>query len=352
MTDAPWDDDCVTRYFNTKNALADPRQFLGIWNRPLFVLLFVLPFQISQHMILLMVLLSATSSFLLYRIAKDHLKLHSAFVVVPFLLFQAFYYGVTRNALTEPLAAFLISLGLYAYYERKYTLMAVAGGLLPLARMELMFLLPVWIIPLIREKQWKALLIMALPMFCWNLAGAIADGELLWIVEKTMGKDKGTNRYGQKPFNHYFLRTIYVLGPTVFFFSLIGMLERIFRKRFDTMITVQLIVGFMVYVVFSWKLSLGNAAGFLRHLITLSPLFALLAARGFTYWWDGLSLSEWPAKSNDAAEEEIDPVKTSEQEFQQRIVDLKKEGKEKHWKHKKLSAQLKKSTSGARYRVR
>ena len=40
LSDAPWDDDCIVRYFNARASWTDPDQFFSVWNRPLFMVLF------------------------------------------------------------------------------------------------------------------------------------------------------------------------------------------------------------------------------------------------------------------------------------------------------------------------
>ena len=65
---------------------------------------------------------------------------------------------------------------------------------------------------------------------------------------------------------------------------LIGLLENIYKRKTDCIVSIQFITGFMIYVLFSWKLNLGQAAGFLRHLIALSPLAGYLSLLGYNYW--------------------------------------------------------------------
>src|SRR3954465_10422124 len=88
-TIATWDDDCVSRYFNAKAALHDPKQFIDLWNRPLFILIFFLPFQISKDAILLMPVITAFSAYALYAGAKEQ-GLRNAYLVAPMMLFQSF----------------------------------------------------------------------------------------------------------------------------------------------------------------------------------------------------------------------------------------------------------------------
>ena len=94
-------------------------QFISRWNRPLFVILFALPFQLSKHMVLIMAILSGAGAVALYRSAVQ-LKMKNAFLVVPLLLFQTFYFTTSRSALTEPLIAIILSFGLYFYLNKKW----------------------------------------------------------------------------------------------------------------------------------------------------------------------------------------------------------------------------------------
>lgn len=280
---APWDDDCVGKYFNAKDAINDPKQFISLWNRPLFVILFFLPFQLGKHAILFMSIISAFSACALYLAAKK-LEIKNAILLLPLLLFQAFYFTIAKSALAEPLASAILCFGIYFYVHKRFLAFALVGALLPLARLELALFLLVWAFVLIREKQFKLLLILAVPTVLWNFAGTFFTGELFWLYEQTVGKENSSNRYGHTSFWHYFHRYIYVLGPVVFYFFFIGLFENLMKRKSRILISGQFILGFALYVVFSWKLNLGQAAGFLRHLITLSPLAAILALEGFNYW--------------------------------------------------------------------
>ncbi|HEX2898707.1 MAG TPA: tetratricopeptide repeat protein, partial [Bacteroidia bacterium] len=134
---------------------------------------------------------------------------------------------------------------------------------------------------LIRERQWKSLVWMVLPFVLWNIAAGILTGDFNYVFNQTFGADKGVNRYGQTSFLHYFERYFYVTGPVVALLLLVGMVSRIRSKNVHPWIDGQYFLGFLVYVVFSWKLSMGNAAGFLRNLVPLAPLAALIALDGY-----------------------------------------------------------------------
>ncbi|MEY3443311.1 MAG: hypothetical protein RLZZ519_1592, partial [Bacteroidota bacterium] len=280
-TDAPWDDDCPTRFLNTRNALTDPIQFISVWNRPLWVLLFAIPAQLGKVSVpLLMTLISSLGAWMLWKgVAK--LNVAHGWLVIALYIFQPFFFGTSRVALTEPLAATLICAGFYFLVHKKWGLYALMGGLLPLARLEMSVLLMIWLLPLVKERQWKAIVWMFAPMLVWNLVGGLLTGDFNYVFNQTFGLDKGVNRYGQTSFSHYFERYFYVTGPVVAMLLTLGFAFRLRNKSVQTWIDWQFLLGFLVYVMFSWKLSMGNAAGFLRNLVPLSPLAALIALDGF-----------------------------------------------------------------------
>ncbi len=325
LSNAPWDDDCIGRTYNTQQALHHPEEFISLWNRPLFVLLFVLPMQLGREGVLMMALLTALNAWFLYLAARE-MKMKDAFLVVPFLLFQSFFFTISSSALTEPLAAFILTLGLYFSLREKYLLFAIVGSLLPLARLELSLLLVFWVYVLVKNRKYGYVLILGVPVLLWNLAGWAIQGDPLWLYDQTFGKENSVNRYGHRPFSHYFERYPYIVGPVVFYFFFIGFLERLYRRRLDALVWMQFTTGFFIYVVFSWKLNMGQAAGFLRHMISLSPLAALLAVEGFHWWYVAATAGarEQPAKT------------TQEEPLEKRIERIIQEGKKKKLPNKKI----------------
>ncbi len=283
LADAPWDDDCLSRYYNTRQALSTPTHFVDQWNRPLFILLFFLTAHLGKFIIpIQMGLIGFFTYYATYKAAQA-LKIRNAFLAIPFVAFQTFYFPISYAALAEPLAACLMALGIMFYARRQFVALAIVGGFLPLARMELAVLLAFWGLIAILEKQWKILPIFAVPTLLWAIAGAILYHDPIWLYSSVTTWSE-PNRYARMTFGHYFQTYIYVIGPILFYFVIIGLVEKIVRRKIDLMIISQFVAGFLLYVVISWKSDL--AAGFLRHLITLSPLAAILALYGYNAWSD------------------------------------------------------------------
>ena len=325
LSNAPWDDDCVVRFFHAREAWSKPDHFFSLWNRPLFMVLFAPTAWLGRNVMMVqMILISAFSGWLLYR-ALHKLGTRDAHWVLPFFFFQAFYFTVSRNFLTEPLAVAVICTGLYALVHQRYMLFALMGGLLPLARLELSVILPIWGFILLADKQWKPLLVMGAPVVLLMILGYFVKNtdSLLWLVDETLGKD-GKNRYGHRDVWHYFHRFAYVIGPIVFFFLITGLLERITRLRIDLFVVIQGLGILFLYVIFSWKLDMGNSAGFLRNLIPLAPFIAILAFDGLQAW-QGLVAKDTGSRSLPIAE---DPELSREDRKRQKKVVAKVTKKE------------------------
>jgi tetratricopeptide (TPR) repeat protein len=287
---ATWDDDCPSRYYNTLSALQDPGQFINPWNRPLFVLLFFLPVHLGKYAITFgMVAITAVSGLYLYKGLRK-LVIPNAWLILPMFFFQTFFFSISRNAETEPLAVALICFGFYFLSQKKWLYFAVAGSLMPLARLELSVILLFWAYELVRNKQFRLLPVLVVPFLLWDIAAGMIEGDYLYLFKKTILADDDVNRYGHTAFGHYFRRYIYVTGPIIYTLFFTGFIARIKKRRFDGFVFFQFITGFLLYVIFSWKLNIGNPAGFLRNLIPLTPLTALLALEGFNHILD-LSLS-------------------------------------------------------------
>lgn len=285
LSEAPWDDDCVARYFHCREAWVKPDHFFSTWNRPLFMFLFAPTAWLGRNVMMVqMVLISAASGWLLYR-SLHQLGARDAHWVLPFFFFQAFYFGISRNFLTEPLAVAVICVGLHALVNDRLMLFALMGGSLPLARLELAVILPIWALVLLHKGRWRELLVMGAPVVVLMVLGYFVKDtdNPLWLVEETLGKE-GKNRYGHRDIWHYFHRFAYVTGPVVFFFLVTGLLERLVRLRVDLFVVGQGAAILALYVIFSTKLDMGNSAGFLRNLIPLTPFVALLAFDGLQAW--------------------------------------------------------------------
>ncbi len=273
----PYDDDNIGRYFMAQAALDKPEYFINMWGRPLAILFFMLPAQAGYWFCAAATaLLTLGTCYFIYRTAVIT-KAGQPWLSVIFLFFQPLFLITSFSLCTEPLAAFLLSVGLYYYYKESWKTAAIALAFMPLARTELVLLLPLFAVMIIRKKQWLAFLLMGTGLALFQIAGMAMTGDTLFLL--TASKSFGHGFYQNGPFAHYFERFIFIVGPVVFVFIILQLIADARAKQFSVL-NSSLILMFAVHVYLYWK---GNVAsiGFLRHFVAVSPVMALLALQGF-----------------------------------------------------------------------
>lgn len=290
LSDGTWDDDGPTRYFAVASAFDDPRQFVELWNRPLFVLVYVLPYQLGPLApVFGTALATALAGLVTYLSVRRDPDDRLALVAIPFVVGQPFLFGTSSSALTEPLAALLIAVAIWAHRRGRLVPFVVAGALLPLARLELSVMLVCWLPFLLGRRALRWVPVLAVPTLLWSLAGTAFDGDPLWLVGQVFTGE--SNRYANTPALHYLERYNYVAGPVVTVFVVLGLLDRIRTRTLDLATSVWLF-GIALYSVIAWKLSIGHPAGFLRNLVPIAPAAAFLAVNGLRAsihgWLDGV----------------------------------------------------------------
>ncbi len=282
LAEGTWDDDCISRYYNTRNAFSDYKVWISLFHRPLWVILFAIPVQLGYWVVpVIMSALCAITAYALYRSAKIKGQQHAWFVII-LLLFQPYFFGVGKDALTEPLAALLMALGYWALLKKQYRWFVICGALLPLARLEGVVLLAFWAIPLIRHKQWKHIPFLGAGMLAWNIAGMLfsASADPIWLVHEVL--NRGEDPYGEVSFFAFMGRYYYVVGPVTFLFLVIGLLETMLQRKFDLFIHGQFWCGILLYSILAgWDTA--RSGGFLRHMIVVGPFAALIALDGFNH---------------------------------------------------------------------
>lgn len=293
LSNYTWDDDAVGRFMNVGDAGNNPYTFLDSWNRPLFSVLFYLPIKFFGRMglVVLMSLLTTISGCLVYK-AMEIKGEKRASVIVIFLVFQTFLFGISRDAMTEPLASFIFSLGIYFYYKKNFTWFAIVGSLLPLARTETILLMPFWALVLVQSKKYWHILLLGTGMVLWSLGLFIYSGNFLEIFKEVLKSGDKKNRYTRMEVGHHFLKYVYVVGPIIFYFGVLGFFTSLKKLVKDYFIVAHFLVGFLLYVLFSSVMDLGQSGGALRNLVTIAPLAAILCFYGFRFWVDTVEMKK------------------------------------------------------------
>ncbi len=262
-------------------ALTKPEYFLNMWGRPLGIIFFSIPSQFGYwYCAAATAVLSIFTCYLTYRAASISQRRH-AWLAIIFLSFQPLFFITSFSLCTEQLAAFFLAAGLYSYYRKSYVASSLLLSFMSLARTELVLLLPIFAVALFKEKKYFHILLLGVGLLLFQIAGMIATGDRLFLL--TAAKSAGHGLYQNVPFEHYFQRFIFIVGPVIFAFMTVQLVVDIKDKRFS-LLNVSVVLMFFVHVYLSWK---GNVAsiGFLRHFVAIAPMMALWALEGFNNWF-------------------------------------------------------------------
>jgi len=275
-----YNDDDLGHYLLARDARLDPKLWLNVWGRPLFTLVYTLPAQFGFLAVRLLTAVATALTAVVTGAAAARLGAPAPLGAVllgtmPFTLLLSY------SSLTEPLCALVVAGVLWAGLAGRRGLELALAALVPLARLELLPLVGLWG-GLHGVRSGRRRLLGLLPVagvFGWAVISAAVTGDPLWLVHQVFTGEKKT--YDPMNVWHYPRGLIYVIGPVVFLFWLVDLGERAARRRLD-LIAVGPLAVILLYAIFSWKLSVGHSAGFLRHLVAAGPLFALSASRGIT----------------------------------------------------------------------
>ncbi len=279
-----WDDDANTRYFLVMDADKNPSTFFNAWVRPFYAILFYYP----QHLlgkvgvIGMMTLLNGIAAWCLYKFGEDKEYEHP-WVLAAAYLFQTFLFGISRDAMTEPLAAFLIAISIYLLHKKQFVAFAIAGSFIPLARAELVFLLLFWLIALIKNRKFFVIPLLGFGLFVWWLGLYIQTGNFWAIYKELTASGEKANRYQRVPITQYISKMAYVVGPIFCYFLWIGVIQGAKKWKENYFYYSQFLAGLLLYTLFATVLDIGQSAGFLRNIITLAPFAAIIIYDGLIY---------------------------------------------------------------------
>jgi len=283
-TEGFFDGDDMMRYLHARHIFEKPAQIFSLWNRPLFVLLYSLPAQFGHKGTQIFSAILALTACLTAMRWAGKTGAKWAFLIPLLLITQPYFLHLAASCLTEMLFALILVYSLLMFSGKKYITAAVAGALLPLVRPEgaaAMAIILVFVI-LRTGKKTLPLIIGATPIIIWQLGGWLTTGDFLWALRQS----SYTGEFGEADILFYFRHGILAFGPACTVLALIytALLPSAYRKKDndDSLRPALIIVGVQmaIYVLLVWKPVAGNPAAFLRFFVTVSPLVAVMAARG------------------------------------------------------------------------
>jgi len=283
--------DALQHYFISSGIPIKRELILDHWGKPLFSLL-VFPFSYLGHkgLVVFNILLSGIIIFLIQRIT---LKLEwpwwTAFFAAILLLAMPEYFMVTFSGLTEILFATLVILILWMTLCEHYKLAAVVAGFTLFSRPEAEIFIPLFMLFLITQKQYKALLWLPLAFIIYGIAGWCILEDFWWYFNKKPYDPDGS-AYGSGELWHFVNNFPKSMGIFLTLMLLTGLFVSLFdiKKPFHTktlfwwLLVVAPTAGVLTVHSYLWWKGIYGSAGLMRVLSTVAPLFALISIRSLS----------------------------------------------------------------------
>jgi hypothetical protein len=279
--------DGVNHYLIARYAPEHPLMFMDLWGKPLFTLL-ASPFAQAGHagVAAFNVLVAAVTAWVAIR-GLRHVG-GAAQLAFPILAMLAPQYVMTVLAgMTEPLFGLLTVLTVVLLLNEKPTLAAMVASLTPFARPEYVAFIPVVMVWLALDKQWRSIPWALLGLVVYALVALELFGDPLRFWASDPYSWAG-DVYGSGPWDFFVSHAEEVYGRPLLVLGIIALVLWPLLYRFDKGVhrehRVMLLVAalpvlgiVMVHSVLWWKGWRGSA-GLLRVLATTVPLAALFTS--------------------------------------------------------------------------
>ena len=323
--------DGITHYNARRFALTDPLHLVGVWSRPFCVALYMVPAHFGGLIgtRLTSLVLALITAWITCRVAQRQNYKYPE-LAATLLCCMPLWFVHSFSELTEiPFAMLLIS-AFYCYQRKWFAGMMLILTFAPLARPEGFGFLALGVLVTLLHRRWLALLIAPVGWVCWNVTGWLAYGmptDLPWY--KWLSSNwpySQVSAYGSGRITRFIEILPAVIGPITFPFMLGGIwligkvvlcrkalfphpsdlpegegidtesAEQSSTSNFDRHRTIcnALIIAIPLMILvghsFLWFMGKMASNGEPRYMLVVAPFWALLAAKGWTAFFDRYQL--------------------------------------------------------------
>lgn len=282
--------DSYNHYLIAKYSFKHPDLLLHYWGKPVYNAI-AAPFtQLGiGGSVALNILCLTGSAFLSYKAAQNF-GIKSALLAFVFCLFSPIFLDNTISSLTEPLNALLLSWCIYLISGKKWLGAAIIAGFLPYARSEGFIIAGIiGVYLLFFEKNRKAFFALLLGSLVFNVLGWIIEGKALWIITENpylKFELSGENVCGSGSLFNYIRWGHVTFGLLVCVLLLIALIKASLHHRKNkvdvpnSLIPTLFLSYFGIHSVI-WAMGMMGSCGYIRVMVVIAPLAAILAAMAF-----------------------------------------------------------------------
>jgi hypothetical protein len=286
--------DACTHYLYARYALQNPVYLVDVWGRPMVTAIDMLPAILAGRIGVRVTSLAMAigCALLAWRWAAEQ-GMRRPVLALLFTLGQPWLFLHSFGEMTELPFAFFLGLTFWAYARRRWLAMACLAALLPLGRPEGFIFLAAAAIVLMREggRRWAYLLILALPLIAWDVAGWELGGRSgpwwRWLAQTWPWSEQSS--YGHGSLLAFVGQLPVIAGPFVLPATIVGMVvylrsrstdaEQWRMRRVTALIPLAVLVGHSILYWLGKMASYGEA----RYLLITAPFWGVLSAAGWEW---------------------------------------------------------------------
>lgn len=294
--------DGVTHYLYARFAFQAPSYFVDVWARPVRMLLHAIPAAtLGLHGVRAMSLLCAIATALItFDIARklDWPKPGLAGFCV---LAQPLFFLHSFSELTEIPFALLAAAAMWTLVTRRWIAFALICGAMPAARPEGVAFVALALVMTTLHRRWLAMPMTFVPLLIWNTAGWCLYGTSSgpwsrWLIDHVPYSNHSL--YPAGPIWRFLAVLPTVVSPAflpMVFIGTVGVIAhrfaspttRLFRRDWPDAWLIALIPwGILAMHSILHATGRLSSSGEPRYLLSATPFWALLAARGWTMFAD------------------------------------------------------------------
>ena len=275
--------DEASHFLSMRGFWHDPNSILGIWHKPGFKLVYIIPALLGPKMVLIInCLITAFCCALSYRISE---KIGSKIPVLSFILlaFQPFWLQLSFRTYSEPLSALLLLIAVYYHLKEKPLYTSLALSYMLLIRYELYTMVGLYGLYLLYKKKIVPMCVLALFPLLNHIWGWIVTGDALFlfhILFGTMNKIQAAYSSAAMGFSHFPKMSLTVYGPLIIVFFLVYLGQALFYKqKLNWVVLLAFAFPFLQLSIFQIRsVTIGpSGAGNLRAIVPMAPFLAILA---------------------------------------------------------------------------
>ena len=231
----------------SRQALQHPSAILDVWGRPLMTLVYMPAAHwgdlAARATSLALFVATAVFCFLVAR--RHRLPVPAAAALL--LLVQPLAARLSFSAMTQTLFSLVLVVALWLRAEKHPVAAALVVSLLPLARLEGLFVAAVWALALLFERKYRPIPFLAAGMGAWAIVGAITYRDALWLWHANPYGILGS-QYPTAGWSYIFHALPTAFGPVAGGLALAALV----RRRLGDPLIGMLGLGMPVFYVFVW----------------------------------------------------------------------------------------------------